>query len=271
MDAEAVKPPFAWQPLTPSGVAAFAQAKLGHLLWVQLVVALLAGGTVGWFLHRDWFPVVTRAIEALPSEGQFNAGRLDWHGNSPQLLAQDRFLALTVDLGHGGGARSPAHVQVEFGEKDIQIFSLLGFAQVAYPQGRWLPCNRPELTPRWGAWAPAILTLVIGAVAAGLILVWAVLASVYCWPVWLLGFFADRDLSAAGSWRLAGAAVLPGALFMLGAIVLYGFELLDPIHLLAAGAMHLVIGWVYLAISPFRLPRHPAAGNTRGNPWKHKA
>src|SRR5687767_9056439 len=42
--------PAAWQPITFRGVAAFAGAKLGRLLLVQLIVALLTAGAVGWFL-----------------------------------------------------------------------------------------------------------------------------------------------------------------------------------------------------------------------------
>ena len=38
--------PFAWEPLTPYGVAAFARATPGRLLLVQLVVALLAAGVI---------------------------------------------------------------------------------------------------------------------------------------------------------------------------------------------------------------------------------
>ena len=36
---------FAWEPLTPRGVAAFARARLGRLLLVQFIAALLASGT----------------------------------------------------------------------------------------------------------------------------------------------------------------------------------------------------------------------------------
>ena len=126
--------------------------------------------------------------------------------------------------------------------------------------------NRTELGPWWGAWAPAILAMVAGLVVAGLMVSWACLATVYFLPAWLVGFFANRDLSLRGSWRLAGAALMPGALFMCAAIFLYGWGALDLVRLAVAAAVHWVMGWVYLFASPFCLPRHPAAA-AKANPF----
>jgi hypothetical protein len=89
----------------------------------------------------------------------------------------------------------------------------------------------------------------------------------YCLPVWLVGFFANRDLSLRGSWRLAGAALLPGALLLTAAIVLYGSGAFDLVRLAVAGAAHPVVGWVYLIVSPLRCPSHPAAGAIKKNPF----
>src|SRR5512140_1083235 len=105
MDAPQQNRPLAWQPLTPRGVAAFADVSLGRLLPVQLVVALIVAGTGVWFLHTAWFPVITTAIRLLPDRGQIQAGRLDWQEPSPSVLAQGRFLAFVVDLRHEGTAR----------------------------------------------------------------------------------------------------------------------------------------------------------------------
>jgi hypothetical protein len=104
-------------------------------------------------------------------------------------------------------------------------------------------------------------------VIVGLMLTWALLATVYCLPVWLVGFFANRDLSLRGSWRLAGAALLPGALFLTAAIFLYGSGALDLIRLAVAGGAHLIIGWAYLIVSPLRSPSHPAAVALKENPF----
>ena len=266
MNESVEKAQFAWQPLTARGVAAFAHATLGRLLTVQFVVALLAAGTFVWFLHTAWFPQISEAIRQLPPQGELQSGRLEWQGASPSRLAEGRFLAVIVDLDHTGEARSPAHVQVEFGRTDCMIFSLFGYVQVAYPRGLAVAFNRTELGPWWGAWAPPILAISAGLVVVGLMVTWACLATVYSLPVWLIGFFANRDLSFRGSWRLGGAALMPGALFMCAVVFLYGCGGLDLVRLTVAGALHLVMGWVYLIISPSRLLRHPAAAE-KANPF----
>ncbi len=266
MNESVQKTPFAWQPLTVRGVAAFASASLGRLLLVQWIVALLAAGTVVWFLHKDWFPEIGQAIRQLPPQGALHDGILDWQGANPSLLAEGRFLALSVDLDHIGGARTPAQVQVEFGRADIQAISVLGYVSGAYPRGWAVAFDRTDLLPWWGAWAPEILAAVAGLVAVGLMASWACLATVYFLPAWLIGFFANRDLGLRGSWRLAGAALMPGALFMCAAVVLYGWGALDLVRLSVAGAVHCLIAWVYLVLSPLCLPRHPAA-TAKANPF----
>jgi hypothetical protein len=259
MNESVEKAQFAWQPLTVRGVAAFAHAPLGRLLIVQFIVALLSAGAVIWFLHTAWFPQIGEAIRQLPPQGELRSGRLDWQGETPSRLAEGRFLALVVDLDHAGEARSPAHVQVEFGRTSCRVFSLFGYVEGDYPRGWALAFNRTELGPWWGAWAPAILAMAAGLVVVGLMVSWAGLATVYFLPVWLLGFFVNRDLSLRGSWRLAGVALMPGALFMCAVVVLYGCGKLDLVRLAMAGALHLLVSWVYLIISPLCLPRHPAA------------
>src|SRR5208283_5991927 len=111
--------PVAWEPLTPRGVAAFARARLSRLLLVQFVIASLASAAVVEFLSDGCFPMVRAAIRNLPATGAIRSGRLDWPDNSPQILAEGRFLAFIVDPGHSGQIQSPADVQVEFGRETV--------------------------------------------------------------------------------------------------------------------------------------------------------
>ncbi len=267
MNPQAEKRPFAWQPITARGVAAFAYASLGRLLLVQFVCALITAGTVVWFLYTAWFPTVHQAIRQLPPQGTIRSGILDWHGDSPQRLADGRFIALSVDLKHEGGARSPAHLQIEFGRTDMKIISLFGFVQKPYPKGWIIFFNRTELEPWWGAWSPPILAITAGAVIIGLMLAWTCLATLYFLPVWLLGFFTNRDLNFGASWRLAGAALMPGASFHVVAIVFYGLGALDLLRLVMAVVLHMVVGWIYLFVGPLSLPRHPAVAALKPNPF----
>ena len=268
MEESVDKRRFAWQPLTPRGVSAFVGAALGRLLLVQLTVALVAAAVVIWFLHSGWFSAVNTAIGKLPLQGEIRRGKLQWQADSPVSLAENRFLSIAVNLDHSGEMRAPAHVQVEFGRDHVKIFSLLGYVQTAYPR-RWVVSfNRVELQPWWGSWEPALLALAGLVTLGGLMLSWAGLATAYCWLAWLIGLLANRDLDLKGSWRLAGAALMPGALFLTGAMVVYGLGAMDLVRLAFAGAIHFVVGWVYLIISPLWLPRHPAVSEEIANPFQ---
>jgi hypothetical protein len=267
MNATDEKAPFAWQPLTLRGVAEFAQASFARVFLVQFMFALLAAGSVVWFLHRDWFPTINEAIRHLPPQGELRVGTLEWMGDSPAYLAEGRFLAVVVDLDHSGKARSPAHVQLEFGRRDLKLSSLFGEVRCPYPRRAAVGFNGAQLGPWWGAWAPAVLALLGVAVVAGLMVCWACLATVYLLPVWLLAFLADRTCGLGGSWRLAGAALMPGALLMCGAVLLYAGGMFDLLRLAVAGAGHLVAGWVYVVASPFYLPRRLKVTAAGENPF----
>ena len=267
MDEPVQEAPLAWQPFSPKGVAAFADATFGRVLLVQLLMALLTAATVLWFLGRDWFPIIRAGISELPDQGEIRGGKLDFHGESPKRLAENRFLAVAVDLDHGGDVRTPAHVEFELGRNDVEIHSLLGFLEMPYPAHRVFPLNRIELVPWWGAWAPPILGIAALMVIASLLITWSVLATVYCWLAWVVGFFANRDLSLAGSWRLAGAALMPGALLMNAGILGYALGLLELPGLALIFAAHFLAQWFYLLVSIFARPRHPGVAKRNANPF----
>jgi uncharacterized membrane protein YgdD (TMEM256/DUF423 family) len=67
------------------------------------------------------------------------------------------------------------------------------------------------------------------------------------------------------SWRLAGAALMPGALLLSASLVAYGLSLCDLVQLCFAFGMHFVIGWVYLFVSPLFLNRALTAD--KNNPF----
>lgn len=257
----------AWEPVTPRGVARFARAPIGRLWLVQFLVALVVAASLVWFLHDGCFPTIRAAIMQLPAEGEIRSATLNWGGDSPQLLAEGRFLAFSVDLDHSGALRSPSHVQVEFGRHGFVLRSLLGYWECHYPEGWIIEFNRTGLQPGWGAWQSAVLAVAAAAVVVYLMGSWAVLAVLYAGPVWLIAFYANRDLDLTGSWKLAGAALLPGALVMATAITVYDLGALDLIHMGFILGAHLVLGWVYLVLGPLFLPRHPTATSRRGNPF----
>ncbi len=259
--------PTAWQPLTPRGVAAFARAPLRRLLLVQFLFALLAAMTLVWFLRTAWFPTVREAVENLPEKGQMKSGKLEWSDNSPQWLAQGHFLAFNVDTNHSGVLRSPAQIQVEFGRDDIFFYSLAGYREWPYPPEWNFGFNRSALKPWWGAWEPPIQWLAFAGMLAWCLLNWWVLATIYFLPVWLGGFFANRDLKIHQAWKLAGAALMPGALLMIGVIVAYGFGVLDLVQLAAGVVAHFILGWVYVVWGVWVTPKISAQAIPAKNPF----
>src|SRR5579859_6842932 len=189
------KPPSAWDPLTPRGVAAFGRASLKRLLSVQLIVAILAAASIVWFLEKGWFPVIRSAIQALPETGEIRKDQLAWSGDTPAPLASNPFLSITVDLNHSGQLRGNSHLQVEFGRRDYRVSSVLGYLPVDYPPGQTIDFNRKFLEPWWGAWQPIFATAAALGTVISLLAAWFVLATLYCAPVRLITFLANRDLN----------------------------------------------------------------------------
>lgn len=263
------EPSFAWEPITPRGVAAFARASFERLFIMQSVFALLATVAVVWCLSDGIFPVIDEAIEQLPDAGSIHGGKLDWRDDSPVMLGEGKILALSVDVQHGGALRSVADFQFEFGRDDLRIYSLFGEAYLDYPVGYLIAANRSTARPAWGAWAPNLLGLAAIGTFFGLLIFWAALATIYFFPVWLLCFFANRDLNFRASWKLAAAALMPGAVLMSLALVLYEFGGFDLVQLCFAFGMHLIISWIYLFVSPLFLNR--ALPAEKKNPFQPPA
>lgn len=263
------KSTFAWEPLTPRGVAVFAHARLVNLLLAQFIVALLAAASVVWFLDDSICPVIRDAIKNLPDAGQIRSAKLDWHGDSPVMLAEGRFLALDVDLQHSGKINSTADVQIEFGQDTVWCDSLLGYVEIPYPANVIISFNRPALEPLWGAWKAEVLFAAAVLTAGGLLASWWILATLYFLPVWLLGFFANRDLNFRRSWKLSGAALLPGALLMAAGILLYDFGAVDLVQFGFIFGAHFVLGWIYLFVSLLFVPAIPTS-TPKGNPFADK-
>jgi hypothetical protein len=255
------------EPFTPRGVAVFARVPFNRLLLAQLIFALVAGIVVAWVFYNSYFPVVQNAIENLPADGEIRAGHLNWTGDSPQKLAENNFLSLDVDLDHSGQLGSTADLQIEFGRKSIRIFSLFGYTDLFYPRNQTMLFNRPELDPLWKAWRAIILFFIVATTLIALVLTWWLLATIYFLPVWLLGFFTNRELDLRASWKLSGAALLPGALLMTAGILLYGLGFIGLVPLGFIFGAHFVLQWLYLFFGSMFLSRTSTAA-PGGNPFK---
>lgn len=253
------------EPFTPRGIAAFARAGFRRLLLAQFIFALLAAVAVGYFFYSACFPAIQAAIDNLPMTGQFQSGRLSC---SPQLLADGSFFAFNIDPDHSGQWRSTtADFQVEFGQDTVRIMSLFGYFDFSYPSAESIPFNQPQLDPLWKAWRAEILFVIFAAAVILLPAIWWILAAIYFLPLWLLGFFTNRELSPASSLKLSCAALFPGALLMTAAIILYTLDFLNLVTFCFVFAAHFVLHWLYLLCAlPFLTRLSTAA--PKANPFK---
>jgi hypothetical protein len=243
----------AWQPVTFCGVAAFAGAAYRRLLVVQTVVGLLVAASVLWFVGVAWEPVILDALRELPDQGQIRAARFDWEGDSPRRLAGSRFLTIVLDRDGTASPAPEADLEVKLGRDSVWLRSLLGYMEVPYPGGWVIAVNRPELQPWWEAHRPAIYGAIAVAVLMGLWAGWGLMALPYAVVARFIGFLFDAQLTWAAAWRLSCAALLPGALVMAGAILLYAEQRLNLVGFLLALPLHIMIGWPYLLVAPARL------------------
>ena len=267
-------PRHAWQPFTPRGVAAFAGATLTRLVLVQLIVAAVVVLALLWFLRVAWFPVVTEAIQHLPQAGVIRHGELFYTGESPERLAGNSRLGVTVDLAGTRGAGQVAELELTFEKNRVLVRGPLGDWWQPYDRDYIISFNRPELEPAWGAWRwPVIAGVVIGTVVS-LFLSWWTVALLYLPLVKTLAFFADRRVTWRGAYRLSAAALLPGACLVAAGLVLYGFGAIDLFRLGLLYLLHVLAGLAFVITSPFFIPKlsratigkNPFGGSTESKP-----
>jgi hypothetical protein len=267
MSETTVTPRHAWQPFTPRGAAAFAEAPLGRLMLVQMVVAAFAAATVVWFVQANWFPVAREALGRLPAGAAIRGGRLVWTTNTPVRLAESRLLALTVDAQNKGSLGRTADLEVRLHDTHLDLASWLGHVELDYPHGWTVFLSPAEVIPWWGAWAGPLLGGLAAAVALGLMASWLVLATLYCPVTLAFTFFADRRAGLGGSWKVSGAALMPGAVLLMLGLFCYGWLGMDLLRLGLFFLLHFVAGWIYIVTSPFFLSRHPAAPGLSDDPF----
>jgi hypothetical protein len=259
--------PNAWQPFTPRGVAAFAHAPLARVFAFQLIIALLSAGILIWFLNANYFPSVLEAIQNLPDETLLKNGELT-HVSSG-VLSEKKFLSIAVDLEETGQVGKTADLQLELRRNYFQLCSLLGCVPLEYPPEE-ISLGRATAEPWWSARQPVIFGIIGMASFAGLWLNWLLLAVVYTPVAKLVAFFAERELSWIGSWKLSSAAQMFAALLMNLAIVLYGVQAFDLIRFLFFFSAHFVVAWIFVGAAPFFLPRVSMKVPVTKNPFDPK-
>ncbi len=251
-------PAEAWQPLTFGGVAAFAGAPAGRLLLVAAIVALWVSGTVFRFALTVGSPTISAAIARLPGQGAVDSGQLVWSSGQAISLTENAFVSVSVTPAGVPPVAQTADFQFEFRATSLYVSSLLGYTDFPYPRGYVFALNRTELDPLWGAWRPHLLAAVAGTTFAGLLVLWAALATLLAVPLRAYALLLDRQPSLGGCWKLAFAALLPGALIMGGAVLAYSLRRLSLGELMLVNGLQLLVNTAYWLISPLRLPAGPS-------------
>ncbi len=241
-------PTAACQPLTFGGVAAFASARLGRLLLIGFLAASIFGGGLVWFLARDYCPVILQAIQKMPETARVADGKL--HGIPDNLISESKLLAIAVTSESAAEIGQGADVQFQVRQKDFCVSSIFrqdwGLQFDYDPRIQRSILSRSAVEPWWSAWEPVLLAGAGVGAAVAIFVSWIVLAAIYSAPAKFAAWFADRDLSWTGAGRLCFAAMVPGALVMTFAVVLYGSQAIDLVKLSFFWLAHLVLGWVYV-------------------------
>lgn len=257
-------PPGAWQPITFRGVAAFAFASYQRLFWIQVFFAALCAGAIVWALYHAWTPVIRLAVRNLPNEAPARTEQLVSPPSAEPVLAESQHLAVLLKPPAGVSA---SDVRFEFQPRALRICSLFGCSTWPYPKTQSVYVTRQEAIPWWDAWQPILLGII--AVTAGLafLALWSLLATIFFLPIRLFAYFADRQITLGGAWKISAAAFLPGSLALIAAVVLYAVGTADLIRFLIAVPGHLVFGIAYLIFAFRKLPFIASVPSPGTNPF----
>lgn len=255
-DSPAVSPPSAsvWFPLTFAGVAALAQSGAGRVFGVAIVGSLLVGVAVARTCWALLFPAIELAVLTLPEQASIVNAQLRWPSNAPPVLADNGILALRVELGSDARPGQTADLDIALRPRSVCATSLFGSMEWAYPADYDIALGRLELEPIWGAWRPHLLAAVGLGTACGCLVVWTLLSLVLAPLARAYCGLLDRQATLGLTQRLSLAALLPGAILMAVAILLYGFRQISLSDLLIANVLHLFVDTTYLLSAPLHLP-----------------
>jgi hypothetical protein len=248
-------------PLSFGGVAAIAGGPFGRLLAYQALVAVIGAAVIAWFIHLAWVPVVDAAIDQLPSAAMIRSGALHYPSAAPGILAENSFLSISVNPAESRTPGTAADIEILLGPRQWLMASFFGHWEFSYLDGWIINLGGRDARAWWGAWYPSLVGGSAVASALALLCGWWFLGIIYAWLLPPVVRILRRSATLSLRWRLCCTALLPGAILMIAAILLYGLHRLQLIGLLIAFALHFVVGWVYVLGALFFLPALPRQGN----------
>ncbi len=247
--------PPAWPiPLTFLGMALFSQRPASWLLSAWIALACLTAGTLLWFLHLRWIPILEASIQAFPEKLVIREGQLEHLPPDFTRYRQNRFFSLALRENPEPDSDMTADFQILLTCEEIRLQSLFGYLSFPYPGGQWIPLAPNQIMPWWRARKVLFTAIAFAFLVIGLLAVWTGLATSYCLPIAAVSFLASRRAEFGTAWRLAGNVLIPGAAILIASIILYGLHWLSFFGLLLAAGLHLLIGWIYALGAICRLP-----------------
>lgn len=252
-------------PSSFGGVAALARRPARWLVVWQLSTATLITAVILWSVEMTWWRALRRAADQLPDRAEITGGTLRWTEPRPRILYQDPFVSWVIDPGGRREAGLASDITISLESHQLSVRSLLGRTTFAYPTDHRLEFGRLAVSGWLDAWEAPIRGGLAVVVFGGLLVLWNGLALVHGLVAWLAGRLLNRELGGWSAVRLAGAALLPGAVLMSAAIAFYANHQLSLVGLLIVIPGHLVVGWVFTAGGVLRVP---AAGPPGVNPFQ---
>ncbi|MBL9134446.1 MAG: hypothetical protein JNK85_01195 [Verrucomicrobiales bacterium] len=242
-------------PTTFGGVAALACGPVRWLLSWQAFTATAIGAALTLVLLLTWARDIEQAIADVGTAGEIRDGR--FYPSTPKswLVRNSSFLGIAVVGDPADEPISAADVNLWIEPEGWSMHSLFGRLDGRYPATLRASVDRVEMSGLWSAWkAPILLTFGL-ATTIGVLMTWVLLATVYSPVLRLVSGFLNRDVGLGDCWKLAAAALLPGALLMTGAFGLYATHQLALVGLLLASPLHILVGWIYCLGGVWRLPK----------------
>lgn len=241
------------QPLTPKGISVYAKARLSQLLGVWMVFGIICSTSILWTVNQIWFPAIESAIASLPEKGEIVEGHLNYV-KEPIKLVETKFLSIYLNPTQDD-LSDTSDVQIVFGANELRLRSIFGWLWFNYPLNLYLPLNKQELLPWWGAYATGIKAAIFGFFLILLVIIWAFCGWLYSFPGRLIAIILRRNLDLAAGWKISCAGQMPAAIVACAALILYAQLYLDLTGFVIAFLAHFLVGWSYIFISIFYLEK----------------
>lgn len=262
-----------WFPLTFGGVALAGRQSAVRFWSFAILMAAACAACLVWFLNTTWNPVIEQSISRMMDGAEMRGGAFKWPGTAPVVvLGYNSFLGIVVNLDTARVPGQVADLQVELTPGYWRTSSLLGYLSWPYPKSWTWNMNRTNLDPWWGAWKPTAWAVAGLLVVFCLLATWSALAVLYSLPIRLAAKIFRRPTNWRDARRMAFAALWPGAIWTMAALGIYGLQHINLVIFLVAFGLHFVVGWIYLLLAVFWLPKTTSASRkSPKNPFGDQA